>query len=451
MQKFLFARVEMWVVLLLAILAIAAALLFGAAVLEAERKTTTLPKLASVALQLADVPRTVQQLLTNEPMVAFNSGRFPGARGWSFPQGADAARRDGYVLLSRYDGDARRHMIELWALADWTRVWIWQPDSATLMEGIPQSRWVLAQSSAWNPATWRAIAPWPFENGDLLVRDHQAPLLRIDACGRLVWRNEETLFHHSIESDGAGGFWTPSVIEPQSIRGVAADFRDDGLGHVDAQGRLISNESLVQILIDNGYEPQMFGVGRYSDDLVHLNDIQPVLADGPHWRKGDLFLSARRLSTVFLYRPSERRIVWARTGPWMSQHDVDILDDHRIAVFDNRAYDGGYMGKVRGHSDVAVYDFATDKVSYPYAEAMRDADMKTLSEGLQEVLPGGGLLVEEENAGRVLLLDRDKSLVAQFVNRAADGKVYRLGWTRFVDAATGDRLVANLRKTACTP
>jgi hypothetical protein len=82
----------------------------------------------------------------------------------------------------------------------------------------------------------------------------------------------------------------------------------------------------------------------YNDDPTHLNDIQPVLADGPYWKKGDLFVSLRNISSIMLYRPSTDQIVWMKRGPWLSQHDVDILDDHRISVYDNNVQDRGAGG-----------------------------------------------------------------------------------------------------------
>ena len=38
---------------------------------------------------------------------------------------------------------------------------------------------------------------------------------------------------------------------------------------------------------------------------------------------------------VILYRPSTNQIIWKGTGPFFDQHDVNILDDHRISVFNN--------------------------------------------------------------------------------------------------------------------
>ena len=75
----------------------------------------------------------------------------------------------------------------------------------------------------------------------------------------------------------------------------------------------------------------------YGDDPIHLNDIEPVNFDSNHWLKGDIFLSIRSLSLIILYRPSTNKVIWYKQGPWRFQHDIDIIDEGTIAIFDNNA------------------------------------------------------------------------------------------------------------------
>ena len=44
------------------------------------------------------------------------------------------------------------------------------------------------------------------EDGGLIFQS-ESPLVKIDACSRLVWINDEDLFHHTIERDDSGMFW----------------------------------------------------------------------------------------------------------------------------------------------------------------------------------------------------------------------------------------------------
>ena len=125
---------------------------------------------------------------------------------------------------------------------------------------------------------------------------------------------------------------------------VGNSFKDDAIVKMSAEGDIIFEKSVARIFIENGLEYLLFSIGgkggneNFNTDPTHLNDIQPVDFDGNHWKKGDVFLSLRNLSMVLLYRPSTNEIIWKGTGPFSQQHDVvDILDDHRISVFNNNS------------------------------------------------------------------------------------------------------------------
>ena len=445
MERFLFSKIEIWLVLLLAILAVVGAIGFGALVLKAERSRAPRGAAASAIVSLAEVPQTlVEMLQPDDTMVAKRIGKGVEGSGWSVD--ADAAKGlGGYLLLSHYDGDRRGSVVELRSLPDGTVRHEWRPDVTRLLDGVDWGP--LAEPL--KPQYFRMVHPYLFPNGDLLVKDHHSPLFRIDGCGRKIWQLDGRLFHHSTEPDGEGGFWIPSDERPSAIPGTAADFVDDSLAHVSADGKLLSATSLAQSMIDAGHFAMIFTAGDYNSDPLHLNDIQPVPGDGTYWKAGDLFLSLRHLSMLMLYRPSTRQILWMKQGPWLAQHDVDVLDDHRIEVFDNNAYDKGRGGYIDGTSDILVYDFATDEVSMPYHEAMSRNDVLTLTEGLFTVLPGGDLLVEPENSGRLLILTPDGDVAVQFANRAGDDKLYAMGWSWFVEQKAGDAALAALKGTTC--
>ena len=118
-------------------------------------------------------------------------------------------------------------------------------------------------------------------------------------------------------------------------------YADDGIVKLSPDGEILFEKSVSQIFIDNGLEYLLFSVGdrNFTLDPIHLNDIQPVNFDSKYWKKGDVFISIRHQSMVFLYRPSTNKIIWKGTGPFFHQHDVDILNDHQISVFNNNSKD----------------------------------------------------------------------------------------------------------------
>jgi hypothetical protein len=172
-------------------------------------------------------------------------------------------------------------------------------------------------------------------------------------------------------------------------------------------------------------------------DPIHLNEIRAAPSDTAYWKKGDLLLSARHLSTVFLYRPSTGKIVWHRMGPWLNQHSADFVDDHRISVFDNNVFGGAPSHQpfleAGQNNRVFVYDFAKDELSQPYQELLAKAKPVTLSEGRARVLPDGGLFVEESNFGRILRFMPDR-LLWSFVNDYDKDRIGILSWSRYLTA-----------------
>lgn len=449
MHRILFAKIEAWIVVLAGLLVVLGVIGFGAAVLDTERGDKRLGVFGQVALDVAEIPFTVERILdANKKMMAFNPDRFSELpRGWMVDP-VRAGEMTGYILLSRYGGNVGQHRVELVSLPDMKTVHEWEPNADELLADAARTS-KLADYSLWNTSSWRAIHPYLMDNGDLIVKDHQSPLFRIDACAKPVWMLDSMMFHHSTEADGDGGFWIPGLIEPQTLTRAAEDLYEDALVHVSADGKIIESFSVLQALIDAGLEYELFAAGRFQNDPAHLNDIQPVLADGAYWKKGDLFLSLRHLSAIVQFRPSTGKIVWMKQGPWMAQHDVDLVGPTSIAVYNNAAYDRGGGARVSGNNNVLYYDFATDTISDPFEDAMLKADVKTLYEGLSDAMPNGLTMVEEENSGRLLVIASDGAVIATFTNKGPDRKAFRMGWSRYIPKDYGDTAFAALRAQKC--
>ena len=449
-ERILFSRVELWVVLVLLLLGCLLAIGFGAAVLDAERGKGRFGSISGAALAIAEIPDTAKRVLTPDMQLrVWGSEQYKSLpTGWSFPSGPMAGP-DGYILLSRYDGTAKRHKLELVSLPSMRTVRYWTLDGAELLKSVTRiSRF--AATGNWDRAHARQIHPWLEENGDLIVMDFDTPLFRVDPCGRRLWTLQDGVYHHAMEPDADGNLWVPSIDERRAIAGTDEKFRDDSISEVTPSGKQLFARSVAQILMRHGYSNWLFTNGMYEFDPIHLNDVQPALADGPYWKKGDVFVSLRNLSTIMLYRPATDEIVWMKRGPWTSQHDVDILDDHRIAVYDNaveeRAPDALYFA---GSSQVMVYDFATGRISLPLAKAMKESNIRTRVGALFTQLPDGSTLIEDETAGRLIIFRPDGRIAAEYINRARDGWIYHTGWSRYIEKARGDIVLSNLRKVRC--
>ena len=347
------------------------------------------------------------------------SKRYGDRSGWTVAPGVSLP---GYLLLSHFDGSLARHRVDLVDLSTFETLYSWFTEADEVFAGLDPDDAFSKRMKIEDNWRYRMIHPLPMRDGGLIFKDHGSPLVRIDACGNVLWSETSARYHHSVEMSGTDAVWTGSGSPPRKLRPelkVDDGFQDDAPAEVSLDGKVLRVISLTDLLIHAGMESEFLTdlLGGTLKDPIHLNDIQPVREDGPYWRKGDLFLSFRHMSTVLLYRPSTNEVLWWRRGPWLAQHDVDVIDDHRISVFSNNTYDAGKGPFVQGHNQVMVYDFDTDSVSMPFDEAMERLDVKTVTEGLADWLPNGAIFIEEDNNGRAMFISPDNQLLAEYVNR----------------------------------
>jgi hypothetical protein len=280
------------------------------------------------------------------------------------------------------------------------------------------------------------IHPLLFNDGSLIFQ--VGAIFKIDKDGRLVWVHK-AMCHHSLELDEAGNVWICSYNES----GRNADkynMTDDVIVRLSPDdGRVLFQKSIFDILLENGYSRGHFFICPMSDrkqnylDYIHLNDIQPVLQDTPYWKKGDLFLSLRNQNMVLLYRPATNRIIWQQSGPWLRQHDVNIMDSSKIGIFGNNIvessnYDDSF---VDGHNVQYVYDFRTRSISTPYEALFSSLAIRSRTQGRARVLPDGHIFVEDTNEGRSLLGDYEKAIWT-YVEGTDKKRLYVTGWNRYL-------------------
>jgi hypothetical protein len=275
-----------------------------------------------------------------------------------------------------------------------------------------------------------------------LIYGQFIPLTKINSCSDLIFQNTTDEFHHSIETDNQGNIWVPVHMYPQSINKILigdahyrkGGYHDDAIVTLSSDGKLLYKKSLSEIFIENGLMYLLFAHGEdYEEDPLHLNDIQPVNHDGEFWKKGDVFLSIRNQSMILLYRPSTNEILWKGTGPFLHQHDVNILDNNRISIFNNRSINVATdKNIVDGHNEIITYDFAKDLFSSYLSDSLIEHRVKSTTQGRSDIIPNGDLFVEESNYGRTLYFNADGSLRWTHVNRAENGNVYAVGWSRIL-------------------
>ncbi len=326
----------------------------------------------------------------------------------------------------------------------------WEPDNALLFE------------RAYNPENPLR----PAKGSDLYFRHpllgadsslvFNAPLTsliaKIDKNSEIIWLRNDQRYHHSLEFDHEGNIYSCSKsflskkfdFMPKDYENYKEVLMDDAITKIVANtGEVLFNKSILEILIENGYERLILSKGQIISDPIHLNDIQPALTDSEFWDIGDLLISCRNLSTVFLYRPSTNKIIWLKEGPWYNQHDADFLEDNKVVIFGNDVIreesviddrliqDNLFLSDKRPNNDIYIYNLEKDTVETPYSQLMKSEDIRTHTGGRSEVLPNGDVFVEETTEGRIIFGDSTTKKI-EFIKRIDDEHITRLFWSRLI-------------------
>lgn len=283
----------------------------------------------------------------------------------------------------------------------------------------------------------------------------------IDSTGVEIWKNTAFEHHHAFNLDHLGRIWACTYDRELGadgrnkflkydahfkLNGRRFDFVDNEVTCFDpATGETLFSRSIAQLFADHGLGHLVFRSDK-SDDPYHLNDVQPALEDGPYFMAGDLFLSFRSLSAIVQYRPGTDEVIRVITGPFYAQHDVDLLDDHTLALFNNHSpigrpqnkkdwpmvVDSAQVSLGDFHSGILLYDFENEDFTPVQPAIFEQENIFTYTEGLFELLPGGAWFVEEQNDGILWVIDSIGVCYRGILPSQHPGHHHLSNWTRII-------------------
>jgi hypothetical protein len=296
----------------------------------------------------------------------------------------------------------------------------------------------------------------------IVPNDRTANLVRLDSSSRVMWANHEVIFHHSLNMDADSSIWACTTDRPgkdkttvtgrpiKNLNGHTISFLEDYITQIDKNtGKILFKKGVSELLLENNYKTFVYGFSNpphNQNDPVHLNDIEPVLKDSKYWKKGDLFISLRHRSLVFLYRPSTNKIIRLINGPLVNQHDVDIISEKEISIFNNNYIIDGVIQldkKFEAHpygpgaridslvsSEIVIYNFEDSTFRTHLKDHFNRESIKTYSQGLHETLKNGDVFVEAQNFGKLYIVN-EKGIVWKRQLGTPDGEyIYMPHWIR---------------------
>lgn len=414
-----------------------------------------------IATFLASIPSNIKYIfnydtITGDIIVPVVDEKFVNEK--IFEKKIENYNSNQIILVSRHDGNIGRSIVEIRDINNFEILHSYTPDINELYSSIDltiKRNQDLKKDRGLN----RFYLQHPFinEKGDLIFMN-DSPLFKINLNGEVIWTNEETIFHHSIEEGPDNKLYVCGRILPFSKKSAEylldgateqfisgnQNFYDDAIFILDMNGKIVFSKSIVDILIDNSQHHRVFSQSNYNVDAIHLNDIQPVLKDGPYFKKGDLFLSLRNLSIVILYRPENNKILKIIEGGFFNQHDVDIIDEKTISIFNNNVFFNYKNERKVRKTEIILYDFENDEFSKKFEKKIDKLKLFTGAGGVVDYLKDGSFVIDDGKS--IFLFDSTGELVWEYNNLDKNKKFHALWWTRVIDEEKSNKIKRILKK-----
>lgn len=265
-------------------------------------------------------------------------------------------------------------------------------------------------------------------------------IAKLNAQSQVIWKYLGHA-HHDFALDDAGNVQvlTQQVVETDlpGFAHLPKPRIDDFLVTLSPDGEERASVPLVDVFAVSPYGRRLYFASNESflnGDYLHANSVDILngpVPGIPGSRAGQALISFREISTVALIDPANRSVVWAQSGPWVRQHDAQVLPTGNLLLFDN---EGGSAG--HGRSRVLEVDPATARIVWSYSG--RDGEeLESLSRSSQTRLANGNTLIVESMAGRVIEVAPNGDIVWDFVNPVRGGEGNRripiIFWVQRVD------------------
>ena len=408
--------------------------------------------LKKVAVFLAEIPFLVKTMVKNKN-INIDEARLKPQKHQdknekeNFVRFLNNNKREALLVLPRYDHNLDKTIIELVDINDFKVIHRYDHDMNVMMKEINVSE-EIPDLKMDNSQVLYHFHPIVLPDGSFISRYDR--VYKIDICSKLIWISDEGSTHHSLMMDHEGYIFTGGQAKPKSnyIKkyGVNNHY-DDSILKLNSNGKVIYNKSIIDILIKNKIFPDNFALlskSQNQPDPIHLNDIEPALNNTEHWKQGDLFLSLRHLSSIVHYRPKTNTVINYITGPFSYNHDVDIISDEEISIFNNNNYGKGK------NSEIVIYNFKTKKFSKLFNDQLIKGKFKTETQGLSHVFKDGSLLVDEQNHGRLIFYNNNGETEWEFINRSENGKIGHIFWPRVIeDKETINKIKFSVKNKKC--
>jgi len=449
LEKLLFKKIELWVLLALLLLAIMGSILFGWMVQDAVRGGKKTGAIGEVMLTIAEIPSTLKILA---------SGRQPSGNSYDPNDPHFDSVTKGVISL--YDLSLYKNILsnkkyspkyfskdglpELEPLAIKVRV---NQRGDEIMAIFDEKR-NLVKNFNMNvdslvPRIPAKIGMGPFhvfDDGSFLTWPYGGVgLFRLDICGNVIWQ-QEGMYHHdfSIADGKLYVLGLPSLGKNSNKTDLRNWNHSDVLNIIDVDtGDILKSISIKEIALANlsNNDPLFFDSWRDSvndkgvldPDFLHLNKVEvlpnSLQQEYPQLPTGALLFSVKHINLLFIIDPKTLEIVWFTHGHTRAQHDPKFIGHNKIAVFNNINHDiNPDSFKPQNFSSIKTYDFNSKKWQTLYD--MKSINGYTAIAGGYEISENGVLALKLTLQGRLVEIRPEGEPLFELISIRDDDSVF---------------------------
>ena len=259
-------------------------------------------------------------------------------------------------------------------------------------------------------------------------------------------------FHHSIESDANSNLWVCGNAEPESSSNQKSKknhsnkvFEDQILVKISPSGKILQSISVADLILNSGLEYLLYGSSNpnVNYDPIHLNQITPIISDSGVFKKGQILVSLRNLSTILLVDPDSQTVVWHGSGNWMNQHCVMPVGPSTISVLDNHSFASGeYWLNSAWRTRIVTHNIETGKAAEIRFNGESPRDFHIPVEGRALPVNSDNWMIEDCLQGTIMIF-RNQKLIFKWSNLYPDGTVGITSWCRYMSSETVPEFLQN--------
>ncbi len=274
------------------------------------------------------------------------------------------------------------------------------------------------------------------DDASLVFNFEYLSTIKLDACGEVVWK-QENLGHHSVHISDDGHVWVGGQrYHPAGTdtghQAHRAPLKEETAQEISPEGEILREISTLDLFWKNDLYGFLFATTQNNftpegkNDTMHLNDVEvfPDHLEEGVFSHGDVMVSLRNINSVVVFDPETLEIKHIATGMFLRQHDPDFTSGNTYTVFDNRNLSADPEPETP-RSRILEITASPDGGVAGYREVFRgpeSPDYFSPTNGRHQHLDNGNLLAVVSDEGRVIELTPEGAPVWEYRNVMPDGE-----------------------------